>query len=161
MLKHNIWWIYSMQNRWFYAGIASLINSGNNGIIHDSVCLKTFSCKVQMNRNMGFPTTWYVRPAKAQTSLRIRAVLSEPLLVVWIFFDTLATDRTSFGVSKLKRRLLMHVWVYTCQKATLLEITCRVSNNCAEIQQNVQVGMCAFEGASTLSDQKLKWALYG
>ena len=30
---------------------------------------------------MRFTTIWYVRPAKAQTSLRIRAVRSEPLLV--------------------------------------------------------------------------------
>ena len=29
----------------------------------------------------------YVRPAKAQTSLRIRAVWSEPLLVTWIFYE--------------------------------------------------------------------------
>ena len=31
---------------------------------------------------MRFPTMLYVRPAKVQTSLRIRAVCSEPLLVV-------------------------------------------------------------------------------
>ena len=36
-------------------------------------------------QSMGFPTMWYVRPAKAQTSLRIRAVWSEPLLVAWMF----------------------------------------------------------------------------
>ena len=28
----------------------------------------------QMSRGMRFPTMWYVRPAKAQTCLRIRAV---------------------------------------------------------------------------------------
>ena len=44
---------------------------------------------------------WYVRPAKAQISLRIRA----------------------FGVSKLERRLHRLVCVYTCQNAKLLEIT--------------------------------------
>ena len=27
---------------------------------------------IEMSRNMRFPTMWYVRPAKAQTSLRIR-----------------------------------------------------------------------------------------
>ena len=27
----------------------------------------------QLSRDMRFPTIWYVRPAKAQTSLRIRA----------------------------------------------------------------------------------------
>ena len=37
-----------------------------------------------MSRDMIFPTMWCVRPAKAQTSLRIRAVWSEPLLVAWI-----------------------------------------------------------------------------
>ena len=36
---------------------------------------------------MRFPTMWYVRPDKAQISLRIRAVWSEPLLVAWIFYD--------------------------------------------------------------------------
>ena len=30
---------------------------------------------------IGFPTVWYVRPATPQTSLRIRADWSEPLLV--------------------------------------------------------------------------------
>ena len=34
-----------------------------------------------MSRDMGFPTIWYMRPAKAQTSLRICPVCSEPLLV--------------------------------------------------------------------------------
>ena len=77
---------------------------------------------------MRFPTLWYVRPAKAQTSLRICAVWSEPLLVAWIFYDSKATDRTSFEVSKLNRRLHRLVWVYTCQNATLLEVTCHGSN---------------------------------
>ena len=52
---------------------------------------------------MRFPTMFYVRPAKAQTSLRIRADLSEPLSVTWLFYDCLATDQTSFEVSKLKK----------------------------------------------------------
>ena len=34
-----------------------------------------------LSRDMRFPTMWYVRPAKPQISLRIRAVWSEPLLV--------------------------------------------------------------------------------
>ena len=37
------------------------------------------------------------------------------------------TDWTSFRVCKLKRRLHRLVWVYTCQNATLLEITCHGS----------------------------------
>ena len=36
-------------------------------------------------------------------------------------------DRTSFGVSKLKRKLHRLVWIYTCQNAALLEITCHGS----------------------------------
>ena len=70
-----------------------------------------------MSCDMDFPTILYVRPAKAQTSLRIWTVWSEPLLVTWILYDSKATDRTLFEVSKF-------VWVYTCQNARLLEITC-------------------------------------
>ena len=42
-----------------------------------------------MSRSIQFPTMWYmyVQAAKAQTSLRISAVWSEPLLVAWIFYD--------------------------------------------------------------------------
>ena len=40
---------------------------------------------------------------------------------------TIFTDWTSFRVSKLKKRLHRLVWVYTCQNATLLEITWRGS----------------------------------
>ena len=40
-----------------------------------------------MSQCMRFPTMWYVRPAKSQISLRIRAVWSEPLLVAWVFCD--------------------------------------------------------------------------
>ena len=40
-----------------------------------------------LSRDMRFLTMSYVRPAKAQTSLRICAVWSEPLLVVRIFYD--------------------------------------------------------------------------
>ena len=58
---------------------------------------------------------------------RSRAVWLEPLPVASIYYDSKDTDRTSFGVSKLKRRLhrLIWVWVSACQNATLLEITCR------------------------------------
>ena len=80
-----------------------------------------------MSQCMRFPIMWYVRPAKAQTSLRIRAVWSEPLLVAWIFYECKATNWTSFGFSKLKRGLHRLVLVYTCQNASLLEITCHGS----------------------------------
>ena len=58
-----------------------------------------------MSRDMRFPTMWYVRPAKPQIRLCIHPVWSEPLLVAWIFCECSATEWTSFGVSKLKRRL--------------------------------------------------------
>ena len=70
---------------------------------------------LHMSRGMRFPTMWYVQ---------ICPVWSEPLLVPWIFYDRLANDWTSFGISKLNRRFHMLIWVYTCQNATLLEITC-------------------------------------
>ena len=37
--------------------------------------------------NMRFSTMWCVRPTKAQISLRIRAVWSEPLQVAWTFYE--------------------------------------------------------------------------
>ena len=58
---------------------------------------------------MRFPTMWYAR--------------SEPLLVD----DCSATDRTTFGVSKLKRMLHRLGKIYACQNAILLEITFRGS----------------------------------
>ena len=49
----------------------------------------------------------------AQTSLRIRAIISEPLLAPLIFYDSYATDQTSFGFSKIKKathaRLRLHL----------------------------------------------------
>ena len=48
---------------------------------------------------MRFPTMWYMRPAKPQTSLHIRTGWSEPLLVAWVFYECKATDRASLGVS--------------------------------------------------------------
>ena len=81
-----------------------------------------------MSQCMRFPAMWFVRPAKSQISLRIRAVWSEPLLVAWILYDSYATDWTSFGVSKLKMMLHGLIWVYTCQNTTLLEITCHGSH---------------------------------
>ena len=45
-------------------------------------------CKFNdMSQCMIIPTMCYVRPAKPQISLRIRAVWSEPLLVAWVFYD--------------------------------------------------------------------------
>ena len=70
---------------------------------------------------MRFPTMWYVRPAKPQM---------RSLLVALLFYDSWATDRTTFKVSKLKRRL-------TCQNTTLLEITRHGSNVFVEKRNSV------------------------
>ena len=47
-----------------------------NTCLVDSSFHKRFPCKIEthMSRDMRFSTMWYVRPAKAQTSLRIQAV---------------------------------------------------------------------------------------
>ena len=79
---------------------------------------------------MRFLTMWYVRLAKSQISLRIRAVWSEHLLVDWIFYGSEAADWTLLTVSKLKSRLHRLVWVYISQNATLLEITYFTAHIC-------------------------------
>ena len=98
-----------------------------------------------MSQCMRFPTIWYVRPAKPQISLRIRAVWSEPLLVAWVNFDCKSTDSTPFGVSKLKRRLQRLVRVYTCQNVKLLEISCcgsySFANGCCVVRETLQTHM--------------------
>ena len=60
---------------------------------------------IHMRCDIRFPTKWYVRPAKAQTSLRICADWSEPLLVAWIFYDCSANDRTSLEFLSLTARI--------------------------------------------------------
>ena len=102
---------------------------------------KIYNTNIIMSQCIWFPTMWYVRPAKPQISLRILAVWSEPLLVAWVFYDCLATDLTPFGVSKLKMRLRMLVWVYLCQNVTLLEILCTgsiASNRLSITQFNIK-----------------------
>ena len=48
---------------------------------------RTVTFLVFLMSRLKSPTMWYVRPAKAQISLRIRAVWAEPLLVTWIFYE--------------------------------------------------------------------------
>ena len=71
--------------------------------------------------DMRFPTMWYVRPAKPQISLHIRAYLIRAfacrLNILWVLSYWLKFHRL--------HRL---TWVYTYQNATLLEITCHCSN---------------------------------
>ena len=47
-------------------------------------CLTLYGVPI---RDMRLPTMWYVWPVKPEISMRIRAVWSEPLLVVWIFYE--------------------------------------------------------------------------
>ena len=93
---------------------------------HDTCMQKLKHCLLRsyMSRDMRFPTTWYVPPAKPQISLRIRAVWSEPFLVAWILLKFQATNQTSSGISMPRRRLHRLVWVHARRNATLLEITC-------------------------------------
>ena len=51
----------------------SLLSSNTHIVVQINYC--------DISHGMRFPTMWYVRPAKAQISLRIRADWSEPLLV--------------------------------------------------------------------------------
>ena len=100
------------------------LGHGPNRAYLYQVCLSRQNLLIWLSRDMRFQTMWYARPAKAQTSMRIRKVWSEPLLAAWIFYEYQTTDLTSFGVSMLNRRLHRLVWVYTSQNATLLEISC-------------------------------------
>ena len=110
----TVWYSHSVPERFFW-----IKPSDNNKSINNYQ-----ACKLNMSQCMRFPTMWYVGPAKPQSSLCIRAVWSEPLLVAWVFYDCKATDCTPFGASKLKRRLQRLVRVYTCQNVKLLEISC-------------------------------------
>ena len=63
------------------------------------VCLKI----VHLSRDMRFSTKWYVRPTKAQTSLRIRACWSEPLLVDWYSMNIKLKTEQDLEFLSLKR----------------------------------------------------------
>ena len=55
-----------------------LKNKDNFLMFHEYICINTYqykqTCTINMSQCMRFPTKWYVGPAKAQISLRIRAV---------------------------------------------------------------------------------------
>ena len=48
-----------------------------------------------------------MKPSEPWHAISVRPAKTQPLLVTWIFYDCLAIDQSSFGVSKLKRSLLM------------------------------------------------------
>ena len=60
------------------------------------------------------------QPAHMRSLIRASA---SPLNILRV----LKTDWTSFGVFQIKERLYRLIWVYTCQNAGLLEITCHSS----------------------------------
>ena len=80
-----------------------------------------------LSASYNWAATWEFQQCGMCDQQILRSVWLEPLLVTWIFYDCWTTGRKAFGDSKLKRRLHRLVWVYTCQNATLLEITYRGS----------------------------------
>ena len=97
--------------------------------IHWVTSMLTERLFVQSSRDMWFPTMWYGRPAKAQISLQLRAVWSEPLPVAWIFYYSKANDRTAFGDSTLKGGCTgspesTHVKMPHCWKAHVAAHSC-------------------------------------
>ena len=63
-------------------GLNRFVHEGMNHISNVKVHLKTHSGNVnivQMNRGMGFPSMWYVQPAKPQISLCIIAVWKDSM----------------------------------------------------------------------------------
>ena len=95
-----------------------------------------------INKNLlRFPTMWYMWPAKAQTSLCICAVWSEPLLVIWIFYDSLRL----LTEHHLEFLSLKGGCIFTCQNATLLEITCGGSYNCVCYRISSSSGKCQLD----------------
>ena len=80
-----------------------------------------------ISRDMRFSTMWYVRPAKPQISLRIRAVWSELLIVAWIFYDVKLLTEHHLEILSLKGGCAGSSESSLVENATSLEITCRGS----------------------------------
>ena len=92
-----------------------------------------------------------------QISLRIRAVWSEPLLVAWVFYECLATDRTSFGVSKRKR--MLHRLVGKQEKSLFFSTLVFMSSwsillSCVEHENfyNLRLNLYYFQGGTSFVD---------
>ena len=73
----NSFWVSKLKER---PHRLVLVYTCQNVTLLESTCRGSHGLKLQMSRNMKFPTMWYVRPARSQISMRIRAVWSEPLL---------------------------------------------------------------------------------
>ena len=97
-----------------------------NGIYFSNQC---------MSRDMRFLKTWYVRPSKAQTSLCICAAWSEHLLIAWIVLTVKLLTVHHLVFLSLKEGCTC--WVYICQNATLLEITCCGSDSIVIYQSSI------------------------
>ena len=76
--------------------------------------ISVLSGDTDVSRHMRFPTMWYVRPAKTQTRLRIRAVQSEHLVVVWILieqhFEFRSLKGSCTGSSESTLAQITHCW---------------------------------------------------
>ena len=65
-------WRYQSQTR---CHVINCKKTDRNADTVTSLCVFVFTGpQIQLSRDMRFPTIWYVQPAKAKTSLRIRAV---------------------------------------------------------------------------------------
>ena len=106
-------------------------------------CLRTGAslCWNQMSHDMIFPTMWYVLSAKAQTAFARR------LNILWL----ISHWPNIIWSSKLKMGMHRLVWVYTCQNATLLKITCRGSNafHLFASEDYLQCTSCSYELSMT------------
>ena len=86
-----------------------------------------------MSHDMRFPTMWYVRPAKAQTSLHIRADWSEHLLVASIFLTVKLLTELNLEFLSLKGGLTgssksTHVKMPHCWKSHVVAQMFNVAN---------------------------------
>ena len=70
------------------------------------------SSVIQFSRRTAFLTRLHVRPAKTQTSLRVRAVWSESSLSAWRLFWSLATGRVPCEDSDQTARMRRLIWIF-------------------------------------------------
>ena len=87
-----------------------------------------------MSPDILFPSMWYVRPAKGSDQPAHMRSLIRAFASCLNFYHSLATDQTSFGVSKLKKRLhrvlgslhvkMTHLWISHVEALILLSFPC-------------------------------------
>ena len=88
LIQNFVQWIYyRVCIRWYLKTFVDARPGKSNSSPCTGWDINEYQIGHQMSRDMRFPTMWYVRPAKSQTSLRIRADWSRPLLLAWIFYN--------------------------------------------------------------------------